>query len=295
MNFQNASISRRSFIAGAAGLVAAGSLAACSGGSNEAGSAAGSGAAASGAAATQSLIVGASPSPHAVILADYAAPILAEQGIELEVKSYTDYIQPNKDTTSGAIDANYFQHINYLNNYNEENGTDLVNVGKIHFEPMGVFAGKSSDIENVADGATFGVPNDPTNEGRALLLLQDLGLITLADDAGITATPNDIVDNPKNLQFSEQEAVALPRTLNDVDFAVINGNYAIDAGLALEDAVAQEDANSAVIQDEYANVIVTTPELEDDERIVALVAALQTDDFKDYLVETFGDAVQAAF
>lgn len=290
MNFQNASISRRSFIAGAAGLVAAGSLTACSGGSNEAGSAAGSGA-----AATQSLIVGASPSPHAVILADYAAPILAEQGIELEVKSYTDYIQPNKDTTSGAIDANYFQHINYLNNYNEENGTDLVNVGKIHFEPMGVFAGKSSDIENVADGATFGVPNDPTNEGRALLLLQDLGLITLADDAGITATPNDIVDNPKNLQFSEQEAVALPRTLNDVDFAVINGNYAIDAGLALEDAVAQEDANSAVIQDEYANVIVTTPELEDDERIVALVAALQTDDFKDYLVETFGDAVQAAF
>ena len=169
------------------------------------------------------------------------------------------------------------------------------NVGKIHFEPMGVFAGKSSDIENVADGATFGVPNDPTNEGRALLLLQDLGLITLADDAGITATPNDIVDNPKNLQFSEQEAVALPRTLNDVDFAVINGNYAIDAGLALEDAVAQEDANSAVIQDEYANVVVTTPELEDDERIVALVAALQTDDFKDYLVETFGDAVQAAF
>lgn len=290
MNFQNASISRRSFIAGAAGLVVAGSLAACSGGSNEAGSAAGSGA-----AATQSLIVGASPSPHAVILADYAAPILAEQGIELEVKSYTDYIQPNKDTTSGAIDANYFQHINYLNNYNEENGTDLVNVGKIHFEPMGVFAGKSSDIENVADGATFGVPNDPTNEGRALLLLQDLGLITLADDAGITATPNDIVDNPKNLQFSEQEAVALPRTLNDVDFAVINGNYAIDAGLALEDAVAQEDANSAVIQDEYANVIVTTPELEGDERIVALVAALQTDDFKDYLVETFGDAVQAAF
>lgn len=118
MNFQNASISRRSFIAGAAGLVAAGSLAACSGGSNEAGSAAGSGA-----AATQSLIVGASPSPHAVILTDYAAPILAEQGIELEVKSYTDYIQPNKDTTSGAIDANYFQHINYLNNYNEENGT----------------------------------------------------------------------------------------------------------------------------------------------------------------------------
>ena len=240
------------------------------------------------------LKVGVSPVPHAEILGAVKDK-LAKEGVNVEIIEFTDYVQPNLALNDKNLDANYFQHINYLNNYNEENGTDLVNVGKIHFEPMGVFAGKSSDIENVADGATFGVPNDPTNEGRALLLLQDLGLITLADDAGITATPNDIVDNPKNLQFSEQEAVALPRTLNDVDFAVINGNYAIDAGLALEDAVAQEDANSAVIQDEYANVIVTTPELEDDERIVALVAALQTDDFKDYLVETFGDAVQAAF
>ena len=289
MKIQNASVSRRSFVAGAAGLVAAGSLAACSNGqssSNAAGSAAAEG---------KTLTVGASPSPHAVILNDYATPILADQGIELEVKEYTDYIQPNKDTSSGAIDTNYFQHINYLNNYNDENGTDLVNVGKIHFEPMGVFAGKSSDIDNVADGATFGVPNDPTNEGRALLLLQDLGLITLSEDAGITATPNDIVENPKNLQFSEQEAAALPRTVNDVDFAVINGNYAIDAGLKLEDAVAQEDANSDVIQNEYANIIVTTPALKDDERITALVAALQTDDFKQYLADTFGDAVQAAF
>lgn len=289
MKIQNASVSRRSFIAGAAGLVAAGSLAACSNGQSS------SGAAGSAAAESKTLTVGASPSPHAVILNDYAAPILADQGIELEVKEYTDYIQPNKDTSSGAIDANYFQHINYLNNYNDENGTDLVNVGKIHFEPMGVFAGKSSDIDNVADGATFGVPNDPTNEGRALLLLQDLGLITLSEDAGITATPNDIVENPKNLQFSEQEAAALPRTVNDVDFAVINGNYAIDAGLKLEDAVAQEDASSDVIQNEYVNIIVTTPTLEDDERITALVAALQTDDFKKYLADTFGDAVQAAF
>ncbi len=288
MNFQNASVSRRSFIAGAAGLLAAGSLAACSSGQSSSGTG-------SAAAESKTLTVGASPSPHAVILNDYAAPILADKGIELKVKEYTDYIQPNKDTSSGAIDANYFQHINYLNNYNDENGTDLVNVGKIHFEPMGVFAGKSSDIDNVADGATFGVPNDPTNEGRALLLLQDLGLITLSDDAGITATPNDIVKNPKNLQFSEQEAAALPRTVNDVDFAVINGNYAIDAGLKLEDAVAQEDATSDVIQKEYANIIVTTPALKDDERITALVAALQTDDFKKYLADTFGDAVQAAF
>ena len=284
----NVSVSRRSFLAGLAGIAAVAPLAACS--TDNGGAAAGSAA-----AETQTLVVAASPSPHAVILNDYAAPILAEQGIELEVKEYTDYILPNQDTTSGDVDANYFQHINYLNNYNEENGTDLVNVGKIHFEPMGVFPGKSTDIENVADGATIAVPNDPTNEGRALLLLQDLGLITLDEDAGITATPNNIVDNPHNLQFSEQEAAALPRTVADVDFAVINGNYAIDAGLDLADAVAQEDAQSDVIQNEYANVIVTTPELEEDERITALVEALQTDDFKDYLQENFGDAVQAAF
>ena len=284
----NVSVSRRSFLAGLAGIAAVAPLAACS--SDNGGAAAGSAA-----AETQTLVVAASPSPHAVILNDYAAPILAEQGIELEVKEYTDYILPNQDTTSGDVDANYFQHINYLNNYNEENGTDLVNVGKIHFEPMGVFPGKSTDIENVADGATIAVPNDPTNEGRALLLLQDLGLITLDEDAGITATPNNIVDNPHNLQFSEQEAAALPRTVADVDFAVINGNYAIDAGLDLADAVAQEDAQSDIIQNEYANVIVTTPELEEDERITALVEALQTDDFKDYLQENFGDAVQAAF
>ena len=283
-------ISRRSLLAGLAGIAATGALAACSNDGSAAGSAAGDASEAS-----KTLIVAASPSPHAVILNDYAAPRLEEEGITLEVKEYTDYILPNQDTTSGDVDANYFQHINYLNNYNEENGTDLVNAGKIHFEPMGVFAGKSSDIENVADGATFGIPNDPTNEGRALLLLQELGLITLDADAGITATPNNIVDNPKNLEFLEQEAAALPRTVADVDFAVINGNYAIDAGLDLADAVAQESAESEAIANEYANVICTTAELEDDERIQALVSVLTTDDFKAYLKETFGDAVQAAF
>ncbi|WP_291288258.1 MetQ/NlpA family ABC transporter substrate-binding protein [Enorma sp.] len=289
MSLLSNSISRRSVLAGAAAIVAAAPLTACGGSGEPAGSAAGS------AAETQTLTVGASPSPHAVILNDYAAPLLAEQGIELTVEEYTDYIQPNRDTTNGTLDANYFQHINYLNNYNEENGTDLVNAGRIHFEPMAVFPGRSTDIENVAEGATFGVPNDPTNEGRALLLLQELGLITLAEDAGITATPNDIVENPLSLEFSEQEAAALPRTVGDVDFAVINGNYAIDAGLELADAVAQEDAESEVIRDEYANVIVTTPELAEDERILALVGVLQTEDFKAYLEETFGGAAQPAF
>ena len=281
-------ISRRSFIAAAAGIVAAGSLAACGGNDTSAG----------GSVAVDSpvtLTIAASPSPHAEILHDFATPRLEEQGIALNVKEYTDYILPNQDTSAGEVDCNYFQHINYLNNYNEENGTDLVNVGKIHFEPMGVFAGKSDDLANIADGATISVPNDATNEGRALLLLQEQGVITLSEDAGITATPNDIVDNPHNVEILEQEAAMLPSTLADVDFSVINGNYAIDAGLTLADAVAQESADSEAIKNEYANVIVTTPDLEDDERIKALVEVLTTDEFKDYLAETFGDSVQAAF
>ena len=286
----NIALSRRSLIAAAAAVVGVGSLAAC-GTSGDTSAAGGSSAEGS----SQTLTVAASPSPHAEILNDFAADKLAEQGITLEVKEYTDYILPNQDVSAGEIDCNYFQHINYLNNYNEENGTDLVNVGKIHFEPMGVFAGKSDDLANIADGATISVPNDATNEGRALLLLQEHGVITLSESAGITATPNDIVDNPHNVEILEQEAAMLPSTLADVDFAVINGNYAIDAGLTLADAVAQESADSDVIKNEYANVIVTRPELEDDERIAALVEVLQTDDFKAYLKETFGDAVQAAF
>lgn len=274
------SVTRRSFLSASA-LLAVSSLAACGGDAPEEDSA--------------TLTVAASPSPHAEILSEFAAPLLAEQGITLEVKEYTDYILPNQDTTSGEVDCNYFQHLNYLNNYNEENGTDLVSVGKIHFEPMGVFAGKSSDLAAIADGATITIPNDATNEGRALLLLQEQGLITLSDDAGITATPNDIVDNPHNIKFIEQEAAMLPSTLADADFSVINGNYAIDAGLTLADAVAQESADSDVIRNEYANVIVTTPDKAEDEKIAALVDVLTTNDFKTYLEETFGDSVQAAF
>lgn len=277
-------VTRRTLLASAA-LLATSALAAC----------AGSGAKGSDESGSSTLTVAASPSPHAEILSDFAAPILAEQGITLDVREYTDYILPNQDTTSGEVDCNYFQHLNYLSNYNEENGTDLVSVGKIHFEPMGVFAGRSSDLANIADGATIAIPNDATNEGRALLLLQDQGVIKLSDDAGITATPNDIVDNPHNVKFVEQEAAVLPSTLADADFSVINGNYAIDAGLTLADAVAQESADSDVIKNEYANVIVTTPDKAEDSRITALVEALTTDDFKAYLADTFGDAVQAAF
>ena len=186
-------ITRRTLLSATA-LLATGALSACGGNGDPA----------SDSVAVDSpvtLTVAASPSPHAEILNDFAAPLLAEQGITLEVKEYTDYILPNQDTTSGEVDCNYFQHLNYLNNYNEENGTDLVSVGKIHFEPMGVFAGKSDDLAAIADGATITIPNDATNEGRALLLLQEQGIITLSEDAGITATPNDIVDNPHNVEF----------------------------------------------------------------------------------------------
>lgn len=278
MKFATSNISRRSLLATLA-LAAAGSLAACDaeGPAHEHGT----------------LRIGASPSPHAEILNDFAAPRLKERGIELDVIEYTDYLKPNEDAISGELDANYFQHINYLNNYNEENGSDLVNVGAIHYEPFGIFPGRSSDLDDIAEGATISVPNDPTNEGRALLLLQDLGLITIDEAAGVTATVNDITDNPRGIKIAEQEAAVLPSTLADVDFAIINGNYAIDAGLSLADAVATENADSTAVREQYVNIIATRPELKDDECIAALVEVLKGDDFAAYLQETFGDSVQA--
>ncbi len=277
MKTVNACITRRALLAGLA-LVSAGTLAACGDKpAHEHGT----------------IRIGASPSPHAEILNEFAAPRLEERGITLDVVEYTDYLKPNEDVISGELDANYFQHINYLTNYNEENGSDLVNAGAVHYEPFGMFPGRSSDLNAIADGATISVPNDPTNEGRALLLLQDLGLITLDEAAGVTATVNDITDNPHNLQFLEQEAAVLPSTLADVDFAIINGNYAIDAGLSLADAVATENAESTAIREQYVNIIATRPELEDDECIAALVEVLRGDDFATYLQETFGESVQA--
>lgn len=289
MSNLNVNLSRRGFLATVAGLGAV-ALAGCSNGGT--GTAVGS--SAGSAAASTTLTVGASPTPHAQILTDFAAPKLKDQGIELKVKEYTDYIQPNKDTTSGAIDANYFQHINYLNNYNKENKTDLVSVGAIHYEPFGIYAGKSKDLSNIADGATIAVPNDPTNEGRALLLLEQEGIIKLKDSSNLESTPNDIAENPHNVQFQEVEAAAVPRTLQSVDFAVINGNYAIEAGYHVKDALAHEKAGTAAVN-EYANIICTTKEKEDDTSIKALVKVLQSDDFKKYLEENFGEDVLPAF
>lgn len=285
----NTSISRRSLIASAfagLGVVALGGLTACGGSSTAAEG--------STAADSTTLTVAASPTPHAEILNDFAAPLLAKEGIELKVKEYTDYIQPNKDTTSGAVDANYFQHITYLENYNAENGTDLVSVGLIHYEPFAVYAGTSSDLDAIAEGATIAVPNDPTNEGRALLLLQDLGLITLKDPENLEATPKDIKDNPHNIKFQELEAAALPRALSSVDFAVINGNYAIEAGYHVADALAHESSDSLAVE-KYANIICVAKGNEDSEAVKALVKTLTSDDFKAYLEENYGEDVLPAF
>ena len=284
-------LTRRNFIGTGLAALAATTLAACG---NSGSSSSSSSSSASDSAQSQTLTVAASPSPHAEILNNFAAPKLKEQGIDLQTKEYTDYIIPNQVTSSGEVDANYFQHINYLNNYNEENGTDLVGVAAIHYEPFGIYAGKSSDLANIADGAQIAVPNDPTNEGRALLLLQQENLITLKDPDNLEATPVDIAENPHNLQFVEVEAAAVPRQLQDVDFAVINGNYAIEAGFHVKDAVAVESKEGKAVE-QYANYIVTTPEKKDDNRIDALVSVLTSDDFKQYLSDTYGQDVLPAF
>lgn len=245
---------------------------------------------ANGPGAAKRLTVAASPTPHAKILSEFAAPKLKDQGIELTVKEYTDYIIPNQVTSSGEVDANYFQHINYLDNYNEKNGTDLVGVAAIHYEPFGIYAGTSSDLLSIADGAQIAVPNDPTNEGRALLLLQQEKIIRLSNPNDLEATATSVADNPHNVRLVEIEAAAVPRQLQDVNFAVINGNYAIEAGMHASDALAVESAQGVAVQ-QYANYIVTTPDKKDDERIAALVKVLTSDDFKKYLSDAYGKDV----
>ena len=240
------------------------------------------------------LKVAASPTPHAEIL-NAAKDILAEQGITLEVVEFSDYVQPNLVTESGEVDANYFQHTPYLDSFNEENGTHLVSVGAVHYEPFGIYPGKSDDLANIADGATIAVPNDTTNEARALQLLAAQGLITVRDGAGLTATVNDITENPHNLQIKEIEAAQLPRTVQDVDFAVINGNYAMEAGFSVgTDALAIEDASSEAAQT-YANVLVVKEGNENDPAIQALYAALTSDTIKDFINNTYDGAVVPIF
>ena len=240
------------------------------------------------------LKVAASPTPHAEIL-NAAKDILAEQGIDLEVIEFTEYVQPNLVTESGEVDANYFQHKPYLDGFNVKQGTHLVSVGPVHYEPLGIYPGKSDDLANIADGATIAVPNDTTNEARALQLLATQGLITVRDDAGLTATINDITENPHNIKFEEIEAAQLPRTVQDVDFAVINGNYALAAGFSVKnDALATEDASSEAAQT-YANILAVKEGRENDPAIQALYAALTSDKVKDYINSTYDGAVVPIF
>ena len=237
--------------------------------------------------------VGATPAPHAEIL-EVAKGILAEQGITLEIVEFNDYIQPNLAVESGELDANYFQHITYMNEFNVSDGTHLVSAAEIHYEPFGLYAGKTASIDELADGAQIAVPNDTTNEARALLLLQQEGLITLKEGAGITATKADIAENPKNLDIVELEASQLPVRLGDVDMAVINGNYAIDAGLKVSDALAVESADGEAAQ-AYVNVLAVKEGRENDPAIQALVEALKSDEVKTFMDETYEGAVVPMF
>ena len=240
------------------------------------------------------ITVAASPTPHAEIL-EVAGDILAQAGITLKVQEFTDYVQPNMVTESGEVDANYFQHQAYLDNFNEENGTHLVSVAKIHYEPLGLYPGKTKSIDELADGAKISVPNDTSNEARALQLLAAQGLIELKPEAGLTATKNDITSNPKNLEIVEMEAAQLPRTLADVDMAVINGNYATQAGFSsAKDALAAESADSETAQI-YPNVLVVKEGHENDPAILALAAALKSDAVRSFIDETYGGAVVPLF
>ena len=228
------------------------------------------------------IVVGATPEPHAALLS-LVVDDLAAQGITLEVKEFTDYVTPNDAVEYGEIDANYFQHIPYLESFNTEHGYHLVNAGGIHVEPIALYSKKYSSLSDIPNGAVVAIPNDPTNEGRALLLLQSAGLIKLKDNAGLEAIPLDIVENPKNLKFSEIEAATLPRILSDVDAAVINGNYAIPAGLvATRDGLYVEGADSP-----YVNVIAVKAGNENNPAVKALVEALKSDEVKAYVAEHY--------
>lgn len=240
------------------------------------------------------LKVGASPTPHAEILENVVKGLLEKEGITLDVVTYDDYVLPNSNVEDGSIDANYFQHITYMNSFNADNGTHLVSVANVHYEPFGIYAGKTASLDALADGATVAIPNDPTNGGRALLLLQEQNLITLKDGAGLEPTVDDITDNPKNLKITELEAKLLAPTLQDVDIAIINGNYALGAGLSASDALAIESAQGEAAL-AYGNVLAVKEGRENDEAIQKLVKALQSQEVKDYIDQNYGGSVVAMF
>lgn len=239
-----------------------------------------------------SIVVGASPSPHAQIL-EAVSEQLAQKGYQLEIKEFTDYIMPNTALEDGELDANFFQHQPYLTDFNEKNGTKLVSAAAIHFEPLGIYGGKTADLADLPEGAQIAVPNDTTNEARALWLLQAQGIIEVDEQAGLEATKQDIISNPKNVEIVEMEAAQLPRALADVDFAVINGNYAVAAEIADQVLVTEDKDSEAAKQ--YANIVAVREGDENREDIKALVEALQSDEVKAYIEETFGSTVIPVF
>lgn len=239
-----------------------------------------------------SIVVGASPSPHAQIL-EAVSEQLAQKGYQLEIKEFTDYIMPNTALEDGELDANFFQHQPYLTDFNKKNGTKLVSAAAIHFEPLGIYGGKTADLADLPEGAQIAVPNDTTNEARALWLLQAQGIIEVDEQAGLEATKQDITSNPKNVEIVEMEAAQLPRALADVDFAVINGNYAVAAEIADQVRVTEDKDSEAAKQ--YANIVAVREGDENREDIKALVEALQSDEVKAYIEETFGSTVIPVF
>lgn len=241
----------------------------------------------------KTIIVGASPAPHSEILTA-AKEVLKEKGYDLVIKEYTDYVQPNLALENGDLDANYFQHFPYLEQFNIERGTKLVSAAAIHYEPFGIYAGKTAALEELKEGAKVAVPNDATNEARALLLLEAQGLIKLKEGAGLNATKKDIEVNEKKLDIMEIEAAQIPRSLKDVDIAVINGNYAIEAGMKVKDALASEDAKS-IAATTYGNVIAVKEGNEKSEAILALIDAITSDQVKKFIDDKYEGAVVPLF
>ena len=236
------------------------------------------------------ITVAASATPHAEILEE-AKTLLKDKGYELEVKVFDGYVQPNNVVESGEFDANYFQHVPYLEQFNEEKGTHLVVAGKIHYEPFGIYPGTKKDLKDIAKGDKIAVPNDTTNEARALLLLQDNGIIKLKDGAGIKATVNDIEENPNNIEIVELEAAQVPRVVNEVAYVVLNGNYALQAGFSVaKDALAYEKSDSEAAKT-YVNVIVVKEGNENNEGVKALVDVLKSDEIKKFINDTYDGAV----
>ncbi|MCR5460953.1 MAG: MetQ/NlpA family ABC transporter substrate-binding protein [Acetatifactor sp.] len=234
--------------------------------------------------------IAASATPHAEVL-EQVKPILEKQGIKLEITVFDDYVLPMTTVESGELDANYAVHVPYLESFNAEQGTHLANAGGIHYEPFGIYPGTKASLDDVAEGDVIAIPNDTTNEARALLLLQDNGLITLKDDAGLTATINDITSNPKNLKLQELEAAQVARVKSEVAYVVLNGNYALEAGLSVgKDSIAYESSSSTAAKT-YVNIIAVKEGHENDEAIQELVKVLKSDEIKKFINEKYDGAV----